>query len=129
MRVGVLTRGESGQLEWAKRLGFRSIEWVAFADSLAGPDHKEWKPFADTLAGEAEVRDIRISAIGALYQNPLDPKQTDHARAVFHRAIEVASHLGIKTVAGFCGAVIKTHLNERGGNLVQEPVEKYLPQV
>jgi len=129
MRVGVLTRGETGQLEWAKRLGFRSMEWVAFADSPAGPAHQEWKPFAETLAGEARSRDLRISAIGALYQNPLDPKQTDHARAVFHRAIEVASHLGIRTVAGFCGAVITTRLNERGGNLVQDPPENSLPGV
>lgn len=129
MRVGVLTRGEVASLDWAKRLGFKSIEWVAFADSPAGPNHAEWKSFTETLAGEARARNIRISAVGALYQNPLDPKQTDHARAVFHRAVEVAAHIGVRTVAGFCGAVIKTSVNERGGNLVQESFENHLPQV
>ncbi len=129
MRIGVLTRGEVAELDWAKRLGFRSIEWVGFAESPAGPDHPDWKPFAAKLAAEAKARDIRISAIAALYQNPLDPKQSVHARAVFHRAIEVAAHLGVKTVAGFCGAVIETELNERGGNLVYKPLENYLPQI
>jgi sugar phosphate isomerase/epimerase len=63
----------------------------------------------------------------ALYGNPLDPPQTDFARATFRRAIEVAAHIGVKTVAGFAGAVIETELNERGGNLVYKPFENYLP--
>ena len=129
MRIGVLTRGEIEDLDWAQRLGFRSIEWMRFHDSPAGPNHADWKSFAEKFAAEAAARDLRISAIGALYQNPLDPKQTAFARAVFHRAIEVAAHLGVKTVAGFAGAVIETELDERGGHLVYKPFENYLPQV
>jgi sugar phosphate isomerase/epimerase len=129
MRIGVLTQGTVEDLSWAQRLGFRSIEWMRFHDCPAGPSHAEWKPFAEQLAAEARTRDIRISAIGAYYQNPLDPKQTDFARAVFERAITVAAHIGVKTVAGFAGAVIETELNDRGGNLVYKPFENYLPQV
>lgn len=129
MRIGVLTRGEIEDLDWAQRLGFRSIEWMRFHDSPAGPNHADWKSFAEKFAAEAGARDLRISAIGALYQNPLDPKQTGFARAVFHRAIEVAAHLGVKTVAGFAGAVIETELDQRGGHLVYKPFENYLPQV
>jgi len=129
MRVGVLARGEIGQLDWAQRLGFRSIEWVRFDTSLAGPQHVEWKPYAEQILAEARARDLRVSAIGALYGNPLDPPQTDFARATFRRAIEVAAHIGVKTVAGFAGAVIETELNERGGNLVYKPFENYLPQL
>jgi sugar phosphate isomerase/epimerase len=129
MRIGVLTGGTVEDLGWVHRLGLRSIEWMGFHNSPAGPGHPEWKPFAEQLAAEAKVRDIRISAIGAYYQNPLDPKQTDFAREVFRRAIEAASHLGIKTVAGFAGAVIETELNDRGGNLVYKPFENYFPQL
>ena len=85
MRVGVLARGEIGQLDWAQRLGFRSIEWVRFDASLAGPQHVEWKPYAEQILAEARARDLRVSAIGALYGNPLDPPQTDFARATFRR--------------------------------------------
>jgi sugar phosphate isomerase/epimerase len=129
MRVGVLTRGEVEDLDRAQRLGFRSLEWMRFHDSPAGPDHADWKPFVEKFAAEAHARDIRVSAIGALYQNPLAPKQTEFARAVFRRAIEVAAHMGVNTVAGFAGAVIETELDERGGHVVYKPFENFLPQM
>src|SRR2546425_13094602 len=103
MRVGVLTGGEVEDLVWAQRLGFRSIEWMGFHDGRVGPTQRDWKPFAEAFATEAKGRGIRVSAIGALYQNPLDPKQTEFARAVFRRAIEAAAHIGANTVAGFAG--------------------------
>jgi sugar phosphate isomerase/epimerase len=127
MRVGVLVRGELDQLDWAQRLGFRAVEWVRFDSSPAlGAD---WKPFAEQFAAAAKQRGIRISAIAAQYRNPLDPKQTESARASFRRAIEVAGHLGVKTVAGFAGAVIETEINPHGGNPVYRPFENYLPHL
>ena len=129
MRVGVLIRGELSQLEWAHRLGFRSVEWMRFDASPAGPAHADWQAFAEELQHEAQRLDLRISAIGALYQNPLDPRQSAYASATFRRAIQAASHLGIRTVAGFPGAIIETELNERGGNPVYQPFENHLPQL
>ncbi len=129
MRIGVMTTASPQDLDRAARLGFGCIEWVRFAESPAGPHNPEWKPVADQVAQAAKSRELRISAIGASYQNPLDPRQTEQARAVFRRAIEVAAYLGIKTVAGFPGAIIKTRFNERGGNPVYEPLENHLPQV
>src|SRR5438552_12928429 len=105
MRVGILTVADSAQLQWAQKTGFRSMEWVRFDTSLAGPTHPDWKPFAEQVAAEAKTCDLRISAIAALYRNPLDPRQTEYAGATFRRAIEVASHIGVKTVAGFPGAI------------------------
>jgi sugar phosphate isomerase/epimerase len=126
MRVGVLCRAED--LAWAQKLGLRSMQWMRFAQSPAAPPHADWQPYADQLAAEARERGIRISAIGALYKNPLDPKQTESARAVFERAIEVAARMGIRTVSGFAGAVIELEMNERGGNPLYKPLENYLPQ-
>ena len=128
MKVGVLCKGMA-ELDWAASLGFRSIEWMRFAESPAAPPQADWKSFADLLKAECQSRDIRISAIGALYKNPLDPKQTEHAAAIFRRAIEVAAHLGTRTVAGFAGAVIEWEISERGGNPVCKPMENYLPQL
>ena len=128
MRVGVLIRDDLAELTWAHGLGFKSIEWVRFEESDAARG-KDWKASAGQFAAEAKARGIRISAIGALYRNPLDPRQSDFARATFHRAIEVAAHVGVKTVAGFPGAIIETEFNERGGNLIYKPFEDYLPQL
>jgi sugar phosphate isomerase/epimerase len=44
-----------------------------------------------------------------------------------HRAIEVAAHVGVKTVSGFAGAVIEVETNPRGGNPVCKPFENFLP--
>jgi sugar phosphate isomerase/epimerase len=127
MRVGVLCR--SDELEWAQKLGFRSMQWMRFASSPAAPPHDDWKAPAEEFASEAKDRCIRVSAIGALYGNPLDPKQTESARATFRRAIDVAAHIGVKTVSGFAGAVIELEMNERGGNTVYKPFENYIPQI
>ena len=129
MRIGVLTSADLEDLNQAQSLGFRSIEWVRFSDSPAGPKHTDWKPQAEKFAAEARARDLRISAIGALYQNPLAPDQSEFARAVFRRAIDVAAHIGVSTIAGFAGAVIETELDKRGGHVIYKPFENYLPRL
>lgn len=127
MRIGILTTAALNDLDRAARLGLGCFQWMRFADSPAGPAHADWKAFADQVATATGERRLRLSAIGAYYQNPLDPRQTEFARAVWQRAIEVAAHMGVRTVSGFAGAVLRTRLNERGGNLVYEPLEKELP--
>lgn len=129
MRIGFLTGASLTQLEWARQNGFGSLEWMAFERSAAAPPNADWKPFAEEFAAAARERDLRLSAIGALYKNPLDPAQTEHARAVFHRAIEVAAHLDVNTVAGFAGAVIELETHPRGGNPVYRPFENHLPEL
>ena len=118
MRIGFLTDANVERLEWAHQNGFGSIAWNRFETSPAGPKEREWQPFAEQFADEAKARNLRISAIGALYKNPLDPRQSEFARAAFLRAIEVASHIGIKTVSGFAGAVIEMDVNPKGENPV-----------
>ena len=129
MRIGFLTEATIEQLDWAKQNGFGSIEWMNFEASFAGPQHNFWRPFTDRFAGEAKARDIRISAIGAHYKNPLDPAQSEFAHTVFLRAIEVAAHLGVKTVAGFPGAVIELETNPKGQNPIYKPFENFLPRL
>src|SRR3989440_2345489 len=129
MRIGVVTRGEVEDLDRAQRLGFRSIEWMRFQDSPAGPNSTDWQPFAEKFAGEAKARNLRISTIGALYKNPLDPEQSEFARAVFLRAIEVAAHIGVKTVSGFPGAIIELERHPKGNNPVYKPFENFLPRL
>ena len=129
MRIGILTDADVNRLEWAKQNGFGSIQWTRFDTSFANPTHQIWRPYADRFAAAAMARGIRISAIGALYKNPLDPAQSEFARAMFLRAIDAASHLGIKTVCGFPGAVIELETNPKGNNPVYKPFENFLPRL
>jgi sugar phosphate isomerase/epimerase len=129
MRIGFLTDASVARLDWARENGFGSIQWNRFDASGARPEEQQWKPFAEHFASEANQRGIRISAIGALYKNPLDPAQAEYARSVFLRAIEVAAHLGIRTVAGFPGAVIELERHPKGENPVYKPFENFMPQL
>jgi sugar phosphate isomerase/epimerase len=129
MRIGFLTDANVARLDWAQKNGFGSIEWKRFDTSFAAPGQELWRPFAERFAAEARIRQLRISAIGAFYRNPLDPAQTEFARAVFVRAIDAAWHLGIKTVAGFPGAVIELEPHPKGNNPVYKSFEKFLPRL
>ncbi len=129
MRIGFLADSDLARLDWARANGFGSIQWNRFESSPAGPDAAGWKEFALQFSAEARSRNIRISSIGALYKNPLDPSQSDYARKTFLRAIEVASMIGVKTVAGFPGAVIELTLNPKGNNPVYQPFEGFMPRL
>src|ERR1041384_7040201 len=121
MRIGFLTDANTQTLDWAKQNGFGSIEWNRFETSFAGPLNAIWRPDTERFAGECKSRGLRISAIGALYKNSLDPAQSETARTVFTRAIDVAAHIGVKTVAGFPGAVIELEPHPKGLNPVYKP--------
>ncbi len=129
MRIGFLTHASVDALDFARQNGFGSIAWVRFFDSFADPSKEKWREDSERFAAEARARDIRISAIGALYKNPLDPTQTEYAGRVFQRAIDVAALIGVRTVSGFAGAVIEVKLNERGGNPIYQPSETSLPRL
>jgi sugar phosphate isomerase/epimerase len=129
MRIGVLMGGEVAELQWAHALGFRSVEWMRFDAGPCGINNPKWQPYAEQFAAQAKSLDIRISAIGVYYRNPLDPRQTEYARATWQRAIDVAAHVGAKNICGFPGAVIETINDERGGHPVYKGFEHFIPQV
>jgi sugar phosphate isomerase/epimerase len=129
MRIGFLCpRADLSRLDWGKKHKFRSIEWYKIDDTKCAPQNKDWKGPAEEFAAEAKKRDIRISAIGAFYGNPLDPKQSETAKTLFFRSIEIAQHLGVKTVSGFSGAVIEVESANWGGHPVYKPFENFMPQ-
>lgn len=127
MRIGMLARGEPGELDQVHRLGLRCFQWARFDESPCGPQNPRWQDAANQLRDETAKRDLRISAIAAFYRNPLDPRQTDTAQRILNRAIEVAAHLNIPIVSAFPGAVIQTTHNDRGGNPVYAPIENSIP--
>lgn len=129
MRIGFITDANAARLDWARGHGFRSIGWNRFETSGAAPGVKEWRGFAEDFARAAKERDICISSIGALYRNPLDPEQTDYTRSVFTRAIDVAAHIGVRTVSGFPGAVIELEKHPKGNNPIYKPFENFLPRL
>jgi sugar phosphate isomerase/epimerase len=129
MRLGMLSRCDNESLDLVQRLGLRCFEWVRLEESACGSRNADWRKSADDLREQTKRRDLRITAIAVYYRNALDPKQSDEARKILYHSIEVAAHLGIRTIAAFPGAVIETTLNERGGAPNFTPAEKFLWKV
>ena len=70
----------------------------------AAPQQPDWKPFAEKICRRCPKRGESAFLRSPLStKNPLDPSQSEFARTTFLRAIDVASHIGVKTVAGFPG--------------------------
>ena len=76
MRIGVVTRGQVQDLDWAQRLGFRSMEWMGFHDGPAGPtgngsdhalrvlivdDDAQQRGLIGTLLEEAGLKVVEVS--------------------------------------------------------------------
>ena len=129
MRIGFTTDAEVEVLDWAKQHGFGAIAWMRFDQSFAAPGKEHWRAAAERFGAEARARDISLSTIGAFYRNPLDPRQTEFARAALHRAIDVAELLGVRNVSGFPGGVIETTINPRGGQPAVTPLEDFIPHI
>jgi sugar phosphate isomerase/epimerase len=129
MRIGFTTDAELEVLDWAKQNGFGSIAWMRFDSSFAAPGKERWREEARRFAAEAKALAIRVSAIGAFYRNPLDPAQTERAKELWQRAIDVAGEIGVRTVSGFPGGVIETTINPRGGQPAITPLENFIPQI
>jgi sugar phosphate isomerase/epimerase len=129
MRIGFTNDAEVELLDWAAQNGFGSFAWMRFDRSAAAPGQPRWQEAAQEFAAAAASRNIRISAIGAYYRNALNPAQTETARALVLRAIEVAALIGVKTVSAFPGGVIVSTVNPRGGQPTIEPLENFIPQM
>ncbi len=128
MRVGFLTTADKARVDWAAENGFGSVEWVGFENSPAGPKGDGGIGFARDFFDYAKDKGIRVSCIGAFYGNALDPQQSDFARSTFVAAIETASALGIKTVAGFPGAPIEITTSAWGGNPIYTEFDELYPR-
>jgi sugar phosphate isomerase/epimerase len=129
MKIGFTNDAEVELLDWAQQHGFESFAWMRFDQSFAAPGQPNWREAAQRFADEAKARNIRISALGAYYRNPLDPKQTALAKEMWQRAIDVAALVGVRTVSGFPGAMIESSISPRGGQPVVTPLENFIPQI
>ena len=104
MRIGFTTEAGVELLDFAQQNGFGSIAWMRFDQSFAAPGKEKWKEDSTRFAEAAKARNVRISTIGAFYRNALDPAQTERAREVLRRAVDVAvaqitDPVGVKVIA------------------------------
>jgi sugar phosphate isomerase/epimerase len=103
MKLGFYTNYEKSTVEFAHKVGFRSMELSALPESSLNADHVTDRQIAEVKQDLTE-HGIEISALG-YYPNYLDP---DSAKAVeasryFFKVMELATRMGVGVVCTFAG--------------------------
>lgn len=103
MRLGFYGNYTKETAEFAKRVGFGSMELSAWPKSTLNADTITDAQIAE-IRKDMESKDIEISALG-YYPNYLDPdrNESEEARRYFLKVLELARRMDVRTVATFVG--------------------------
>ncbi len=112
MRIGFLQRCNDLRIDFAKQVGFKSLELLVNIDSECLPGKDNWQKKADEIKEQFAEADLRISCIGGLYVNHLDEKEADKWAEFTRNVILLAEYMQVPVVAGFGGKLIDRPLEE-----------------
>ena len=103
MKLGFYTNYDKKTVEFAHKVGFRSMELSAWPDSSLNADKVTDKQISE-VKRDLEEHDIEISALG-YYPNYLDPDGAKAAEAAryFHKVLELANRMEVNVVCTFAG--------------------------
>ena len=103
MKLGFYTNYDEKTVEFAHKVGFRSMELSAWPDSSLNADKMTDRRIVEVKKNLKE-HDIEVSALG-YYPNFLDPDEEKAEEAVryFHRVLELANRMGVDVVCTFAG--------------------------
>jgi sugar phosphate isomerase/epimerase len=103
MKLGFYTNYDEKTVEFAHKVGFRSMELSVWPDSSLNADKVTDKRIAEVKKNLKE-HDIEISALG-YYPNFLDPDEEKAEEAIryFYKVMELASRMGVGVVCTFAG--------------------------
>ena len=103
MKLGFYTNYDEKTVEFAHKVGFRSMELSAWPDSSLNADNVTDRRIAEVKRNLRE-HDVEISALG-YYPNFLDPDEGKAEEAVryFQRVMELANRMGVEVVCTFAG--------------------------
>lgn len=103
MRLGFYTNYDEKTVEFAHKVGFRSMELSAWPDSSLNADRMTDQRISE-VKRDLEEHDIEISALG-YYPNFLDPDRAkaEEARRYFIKVLDLAERMDVGVVCTFAG--------------------------
>ncbi len=112
MRIGFMMRHDRERMEFAKKAGFRSVEFMVNPDNEFWPGKPDWQQKARDAKGEFDSFGLRISCIASFYVNHLDGPDVEKNHKVVRDTIALAKEMGVRVVAGFAGRKLDAPLEE-----------------
>jgi sugar phosphate isomerase/epimerase len=103
MKLGFYTNYDEKTVEFAHKVGFRSMELSAWPDSSLNADKVTNKRLAE-VKKDLKEHDIEVSALG-YYPNFLDSdkEKAEEAIRYFYKVMELANRMGVGVVCTFAG--------------------------
>jgi sugar phosphate isomerase/epimerase len=103
MKLGFYTNYDEKTVEFAHKVGFRSMELSAWPDSSLNADKVTDRRIKE-VKKDLKDHDIEISALG-YYPNYLDPNKANAREATryFYKVMELASRMDVDVVCTFAG--------------------------
>ena len=103
MKLGFYTNYDEKTVEFAHKVGFRSMELSAWPDSSLNADKVTDRRIKE-VKKDLKDHDIEISALG-YYPNYLDPNKVNAKEATryFYKVMELASRMDVDVVCTFAG--------------------------
>jgi len=103
MKLGFYTNYDKKTVEFAHKVGFRSMELSAWPDSSLNADQVSDKRISEVKQDLGE-HDIEISALG-YYPNFLDPDRSkaEEAKRYFLKVLDLAHRMDVPVVCTFAG--------------------------
>ncbi|MBN2336812.1 sugar phosphate isomerase/epimerase [Candidatus Bathyarchaeota archaeon] len=103
MKLGFYTNYDKDVVEFAHKVGFRSMELSAWPDSSLNAEQVTDRRIKE-VKKDLKENDIEISALG-YYPNYLDPEKekAEEAAEYFYKVMELATRMGVEVVCTFAG--------------------------
>lgn len=103
MKLGFYTNYDEKTVEFAHKVGFRSMELSAWPDSSLNADKVTDRRIKE-VKKDLKDHDIEVSALG-YYPNYLDPNKANAKEATryFYKVMELASRMDVDVVCTFAG--------------------------
>jgi len=98
-----LGAGEMDQVAWANGLDFVRLQWMRFEQSPAGPAQAIGNPMRNR-SPPRRANATCASQPSAPITGTRSTPATERRRAVWRRAIDVAAHIGVRTVTALRAA-------------------------
>ncbi len=112
MKLGFYTNYDEKTVEFAHKVGFRSMELSAWPDSSLNADKVTDRRIKE-VKKDLKDHDIEVSALG-YYPNYLDPNKANAKEATryFYKVMELASRMDVDVVCTFAGRNMPMSIKE-----------------
>lgn len=112
VKIGFLMRFEPERIAFARINGCDSAGLLVKPEDPFLPPHSGWRGRAAEVREAYATAGLKVSCIGGMYQNILDPGRTAELGTLVRNCVELAAEMGADSVGCFAGRIVNQPLEQ-----------------